>query len=377
MTDRIYSRLPDGSIETLRQEPFDSEDDLQALLADHTKLLDGEGAEPDGPLHWLLVRREQGIADAENAGYRWALDLLLLDQNGTPTLVEVKRASNTELRRTVVGQMVEYAANASNTWTSMSIRSSFERDCHRRNIDPDDAVNEFIASLHITSDEFWASVEDNIERGHFRLLFVADKIPSELEQQVLYMNDQMPRLDIGALEVNRYQGPTLETFVPRLIGGPPATIQTRTARLTRTSFLNGFENSGQRDAADHILDAAMRAGARIEYGVSMVTVRAQCPIWEQLITLAWLYPPNTSAWGRGRTERFSFGLEAMLDNPSVPEELSSVLQSWMDTFANDDFAENVSYNRLPAYAIGYDDAVLNQELLADRLTRMLNGLRGL
>jgi hypothetical protein len=33
------------------------------------------------------------------------------DQNAVPTLVEVKRSSDTRIRREVVGQMLDYAAN--------------------------------------------------------------------------------------------------------------------------------------------------------------------------------------------------------------------------------------------------------------------------
>lgn len=40
-----------------------------------------------------------------------SLDLFLLDQDGIPTLVEVKRSSDTRTRREVVAQMLDYAAN--------------------------------------------------------------------------------------------------------------------------------------------------------------------------------------------------------------------------------------------------------------------------
>ena len=45
---------------------------------------------------------------------RWTI--CFLDQDGIPTLVEVKRASDTRIRREVVGQMFDYAANALLHW---------------------------------------------------------------------------------------------------------------------------------------------------------------------------------------------------------------------------------------------------------------------
>jgi hypothetical protein len=59
-----------------------------------------------------LITREAPVpADDDGVG-RWAVDHVFLDQEGIPTLVEVKRSTDTRLRREVVGQMLEYAANA-------------------------------------------------------------------------------------------------------------------------------------------------------------------------------------------------------------------------------------------------------------------------
>ena len=51
------------------------------------------------------------------SGDRWSADHLFLDQDGIPTLVEVKRRKDTRIRREVVGQMLEYAANAVVYWS--------------------------------------------------------------------------------------------------------------------------------------------------------------------------------------------------------------------------------------------------------------------
>ena len=55
-------------------------------------------------------------------GNRWALDHLLIDQDAIPTLVEVKRSENSEIRRAIVGQMLDYAAHARHTWSAGDIR---------------------------------------------------------------------------------------------------------------------------------------------------------------------------------------------------------------------------------------------------------------
>ena len=74
----------------VNQATFDLESDLQTLIAQYPDLLPGHLINPADPRRWLLVQREMGIPDDEVLGDRWRLDHLFLDQDGVPTLVEVK-----------------------------------------------------------------------------------------------------------------------------------------------------------------------------------------------------------------------------------------------------------------------------------------------
>ena len=103
MSERIYTMDESGRLEPLNEEPFSTEDDLQSLIAQHPELLGGEQIRPGGPRRWLLITREKGISETSDSGPRWAVDHLIVDQDATPTLVEVKRGSNPEIRRSIVG----------------------------------------------------------------------------------------------------------------------------------------------------------------------------------------------------------------------------------------------------------------------------------
>ena len=59
---------------------------------------------------------------------------LIVDQDAEPTLVEVKRGSNPEIRRAIVGQMLEYAAHAARTWNADTLRRAFEESTTARGI---------------------------------------------------------------------------------------------------------------------------------------------------------------------------------------------------------------------------------------------------
>ena len=123
MAERIYTK-GDAGLERLEQQPFESEDELQQLIAAYPELLDGEQMRPGDPRRWILITREQGIAETPGEHDRWAVDHLIIDQEAMPTLVEVKLRSNTEIRRTVVGQLLEYAAHAAQTWSADELRRS-------------------------------------------------------------------------------------------------------------------------------------------------------------------------------------------------------------------------------------------------------------
>src|SRR5436190_21303540 len=82
-------------------------------------------------------------------------------------------------------------------------------------------------------DQFWATVAVNLSAGRLRLVFVADVIPPELRRIVEFLNEQMDRTEVLALEVRQYveqgvtEGDRRLTLVPRLIGETEAARQAK------------------------------------------------------------------------------------------------------------------------------------------------------
>jgi len=112
MTGKIYLLQEDGTLQGLSEQSYSSEELLQTLLEQYSDLLAGEQISESAPRRWLLVSREMGVPGEEGGYDQWSLDHLFLDQDAIPTLVEVKRSTDTRIRREVVGQMLDYAANA-------------------------------------------------------------------------------------------------------------------------------------------------------------------------------------------------------------------------------------------------------------------------
>jgi hypothetical protein len=212
MADDIFIIQDNGTLIEMNQHDYDSEGLLQGLLAKYPKLLAGGQINSESPRHWLLVKREMGIAADEDKGGRWSVDHLFLDQDAIPTLVEVKRSTDTRIRREVVGQMLDYAANAVVYWPVEQLRAEFEKNCS----DPQGELDKLLDGSD--PEDFWKKVKTNLQAGKIRLLFVADVIPPELRRIVEFLNKQMDPAEVLAVEIRQYIGQGMKTLVPRVIG---------------------------------------------------------------------------------------------------------------------------------------------------------------
>jgi len=207
----------DGQLVEMSEQPYPSEDMLQELLAKYHNLLPGDQINDSNPRRWLLISREASLPSEENGPGRWSVDHLFLDQDATPTLVEVKRSSNTDIRRKIVGQMLDYAANAVVYWPIDEIRSMFEATCSKQGVDPQEKLEDFL-DANDDPDSFWQKARTNLQGGKIRMLFVADEIPAELRRIVEFLNSQMDRAEVLAVEIKQFIGQNQRSLVPRVIG---------------------------------------------------------------------------------------------------------------------------------------------------------------
>ena len=382
VAERIYARGATGKLESLEEELFSSEDELQALVADHPEVLDGEQIQPGDRRRWLLITREKGISESPHTGARWSVDHLIVDQDAVPTLVEVKRGTNPEIRRTIVGQMLEYASHAVSTWTGDELRRTFEETCHAHGNDPEETLEELLQTGgDPDADAFWQRVATNLAARRLRLLFVSDEIPDPLQRVVEFLNEQMPGIEVLAVEVKQFRNQSMQTVVPRVLGrmakvsgrGPGSSPP----KLRRETFLERFEVAEVRGAAARLLDVAEGTGATFEWFPRAVSIRVRCSRWQQPFTVAWLYTPSMDGRGWMRTRDLSFGVAILDHEPGPDEELRNILQGWAESFRDDPFTNEVSSKGVDAWSVDYAAAVQNIDLLAERLTTVLADLKAL
>ncbi len=183
----------------------------------------------------LLVKREQQVPDGNGGNGRWSLDHLLIDRNAVPTLVEVKRSSDTRSRREVVAQSLDYAANGVAHRPLERLIQAFERTAEEGGRDPDAVLSDFLGEDG-EPETYWRQVEANLKAGRIRMVFVADQIPRDLRRIVELLNEQMRPAEVLAVEIEQYQGDRgMRTLVPKLVG-----VTERARSNKRRSVLGGM-----------------------------------------------------------------------------------------------------------------------------------------
>jgi hypothetical protein len=273
---RIYLLGGESRLIAMEESPYDSETLLQKLLADHHDLLAGEQINAEEPRRWLLVSREMAVPGEQDGAGRWSLDHLFLDQDGIPTLVEVKRSSDTRIRREVIGQMLDYAANAVTYWPVEEVRARFEGRCRDDGFDPDEELARLLSEGQDAS-TFWQQVKTNLQAGRVRLVFIADGIPPELRRVVEFLNGQMDPAEVLAIEVKQFVGEGLKALVPRVLGQTEAARRKKSAdrgearQWDEASFFEALrQRRGEQEeaVARSLLQWAKEQGLRIWWGLT-------------------------------------------------------------------------------------------------------------
>jgi len=224
MTEGLFLIDKDNAPKRMEPRAFDSEDEFQLLIAKFPDLLTDADFGEGSPRKWLLVTREAMVPDRSDGSGRWSLDHLFLDQDGVPTLVELKRASDSRARREVVAQMLDYAANAVNWWKADEIRLWLAKRAEKEGLDPSRLLETALGVDESNLEAFWRNVRANLGSRRIRMIFVADRKDTELETIVSFLNEQMKDATVVAPELAQFTNGSERILRPRLIGLTPQSI---------------------------------------------------------------------------------------------------------------------------------------------------------
>lgn len=188
-------------IEPLCLNEFQEEILLENLISDYPDLIS-----IDEDTKHFVVRRQQPIIDSEQGEHEYYLDVLFVDENAVPVLAEVKRHTDTRIRREVVAQMLDYAMGMK-LLNFDDLRKSFRLS---------NANNAEILAKYDT-DEFWDKVKNNLELERMNLVFVADRIPSSLVTFIEFMNSHLQDICVYGVELKEYKTGSSKVIEKNLI----------------------------------------------------------------------------------------------------------------------------------------------------------------
>jgi hypothetical protein len=198
--------------EAKRWEPADSvsakaEVELQNLLIESPFLIPiDEIREGVSPL--VFAVGEFGLPGSGNT------DVLAFSADGDIAIVECKLAANSESRRKVIGQILEYA---SYLW-GMGYQEVDIRVQRLRDKNLSDLIKEAVAG-EWNEASFKEGVTQSLANGTFTLVIVVDEINEELGRIIRYINEfSKSAFSLHALEVRRFQAGGVEILVPQLHG---------------------------------------------------------------------------------------------------------------------------------------------------------------
>jgi hypothetical protein len=273
-------RIAAGSIERLPARAFrvgllgqTLEAALQRLLELHPEVVPGGQIDPGAvdPPRFALLRREMAIGT-------WSLDHVLVDQHGVLTLVEAKLVENPEARREVVGQIMDYAANARDAWSGGRLRERAAEFWQRRGRQVDDVLRERLGD-EIDVEALWAAIEASLSTGHVRLLIASDELRPEVRRVIEYLNSELRNAEVYGLELKCY-GTDEETFVlvPRLVGRIQATADRKARDGTPTTWTPDRLNEAFTSVTDTTLRTRLLALLEwAQYRASIIAGPAKMP----------------------------------------------------------------------------------------------------
>lgn len=218
-----YMKIMVKTNEKEKWQPIDEkgyvdEKELQEMLADSPGLIPVEEL-GGGRKSIKIAVREAGLPGSGHT------DLIGIDEDGNITIVETKLADNQEIKRKVIGQILEYAA-----YLWQKSYEEFDEIIHRK-------LNEYLLDRmqkeikendEWSAEEFRDAVEANLQNGTFTLFIVVDSINEELSRTIDYLrskNKNFSDFSLCALELKHFRERGVSVVLPKVYG-----VATRTSR---------------------------------------------------------------------------------------------------------------------------------------------------
>ena len=256
--------------ELVESNIYAAETELQELLATSPDVISMDEIRPGaGPL--VAAVREFSLS----VGY---IDILAFTARGDIAIIECKLARNTQAKREVIGQILDYAAclwDTSYEELDQSIQNMTNQSLA-------DFVHGQVDGLPWDEELFRSNIRSTLSSGNFILTIAVNEINEELNKIVRYVNSAgSPAFSFAALEMRRFQKSKIEMLVPHVFG-PAHTVtkpKSETRKWDELSLLQAIQQKdpGSEDVARKIISWGKGHVTRVWYGEG-ATVGSFVPI---------------------------------------------------------------------------------------------------
>lgn len=213
-------------------EVYKGEKELQQLLYESPSLIPiNEISQNDSQL--IAAVREFGLPGSGST------DIIAFDKDGGIAIIECKLAANAEIKRKVVGQILEYGAYLWN----MSYQEVDEIVKRREGKSLAELVSNVVDDEEWDVEYFKEGVEKNLKEGAFSLIIAVDEINEELRRTIQYLNTCGPSMfSINALEMSYFKEKGLEILIPHIYGVAKAQHTGGRKQWTKEEFFSVVED---------------------------------------------------------------------------------------------------------------------------------------
>ncbi len=260
----------EGRWKKMADRSYRDEAHLQRLLYESPDLIPiedlGEGA--IGP---RLFIKEAGLPGSGNT------DLIGVDEAGSITIVECKLATNPDIRRKVIGQVLEYAAYlwqmSYDEFDGIVQRREGQSlaELMRQRLEKEGSVEDW------SEEEFRAGVTQALQQGTFRIIVAVDEVTNELRRVIRYLNASGPAdFSIYGLEIRYFADDQTELLVPQLVGMPtrkPAVAPEGRRKWDAVSFFQAAEADNPPEVVQvmrDLLEFAEQEADRVWWGTGKI-----------------------------------------------------------------------------------------------------------
>ena len=203
-----------GETRILDDQGFDNEKLLQDVLEKFPEFIALDDLGVVDP--FIVIGREVETP----AGY---IDVLCIDGDGVLTVIETKLARNSQIRREVIGQVLEYVGQLSK-WTAHDVLQAANK--YFKSVSDQESLKyNYLFELISGSDkngeleleQMFELISSNLRKGRIKVVIASDIIPDTLKDTVAFINS-FSNFDIYVLQIQSYVKDELQIFAPVIYG---------------------------------------------------------------------------------------------------------------------------------------------------------------